>query len=142
MFTQLLLDVQTSLTAVDTMPGQSYPAEAQCHALLGSCGRSYPESEHDCSQLLCTNTNGVSVLSFAFNRLDGTYCGSGKVYHDSRHMKKLMRQVCVEGACVAVPQVTLTPVNGGWSPWVPSVCCVWKRCKRILSSDIGSVQWW
>ncbi|CAM5999447.1 unnamed protein product [Sphagnum balticum] len=99
---------QTSLSAVNIMPGQTTTNEAQCQALLGSCARFYPDQLNNCMQLLCTSSQGVSVMAYGFARLDGSYCGPGTV--------------CMSGVCVTPsPPLSLPNVNGGWSPWMTTV---------------------
>lgn len=71
--------LQANPTRSDATPGQDTPYDLQCMAVMGSCGRAYPTELEKCNEFLCTNNNGASVTGFLFSKLDGSYCGAGKV---------------------------------------------------------------
>ncbi len=92
---------------VSDFPGQIYPDEAQCHQIMGTCFRHLPGKQSDCRQEFCTaNLEGSVVTRIGHIRLDGTYCGPGKI--------------CKSGECVRLNRIqatALVPNNGGWSEW-------------------------
>lgn len=104
----LMVDDQEIMSGpVSYMPGQVYPDEAQCHQIVGTCFRSVPGHEGECDKQYCTrHTDSTIMTTINEFRLDGSYCGPGKV--------------CQGGECKRLDsnrRFELTAVNGGWSDW-------------------------
>ncbi len=113
------------LPSLKRWPGQLYPDEAQCHQAFGTCYRSVPGYEGNCTQLHCTahRSSAISKTYVNYFRLDGSYCGPDKV--------------CGRGQCARVQRKTsrdfLKLVDGGWSKWTEdtdAACSPSKGCSQ------------